>query len=164
MTDALDPVALLRALHDAGVRHIVVGGLAVSAHGYVRPSKDLDIVPDADRANLARLAQLLRDLGARQVGVGDLDPSEFPFDPTDPDDIAEGSNFRLHTRLGDLDVMQWLAGLEDDDAYGVLVTEAIEGELEGIPIRICGLRHLRAMKEAAGRPRDLDDLANLPEA
>jgi hypothetical protein len=42
MTDALNPEPLLRALHDAGVRHIIIGGFAANAHGVIRPSKDLD--------------------------------------------------------------------------------------------------------------------------
>jgi len=46
--DALDPEPLRRFLHESGVQHILVGGTAVAAHGYRRPSKDLDIVPAAD--------------------------------------------------------------------------------------------------------------------
>jgi hypothetical protein len=48
MTDALNPEPLLRALHEAGVRHIVIGGFAVNAHGVIGPSRDLDIVPDPE--------------------------------------------------------------------------------------------------------------------
>jgi hypothetical protein len=71
MTDALNPEPLLRALHEAGVQHIIIGGFAVNAHGVIRPSRDLDIVPNPDPANLKRLAALLADLGARHVGLGD---------------------------------------------------------------------------------------------
>ena len=38
MTDALNPEPLLRALHEAGVQHIIIGGFAVNAHGVIRPS------------------------------------------------------------------------------------------------------------------------------
>lgn len=164
MTDALNPEPLLRALHDAHIRYIVIGGFAVNAHGVIRPSKDLDIVPDPDPENLNRLAGLLADLGARHVGLGDLRPDEFPFDPTQPDDLRAGTNFRLETRLGDLDVMQWVAGIDEDPAYAALASESIEGQLDGIPLRVCGLDHLIAMKRAAGRPRDLDDLQRLGAA
>lgn len=63
MTDVLNPEPLLRALHEAGVKHIIIGGFAVNAHGVIRPAKDLDIVPDPDPANLRSLAALLADLG-----------------------------------------------------------------------------------------------------
>lgn len=161
MTDVLNPEPLLRALRDAGVEHIIIGGFAVNAHGVIRPSKDLDIVPDPDPANLRRLAALLADLDARHVGLADFDANEFPFDPTRAEDLQQGANFRLETRLGDLDIMQWVAGIDADPAYEALADASIHGELDGIPLRVCGLDHLISMKRAAGRPRDLDDLRRL---
>jgi hypothetical protein len=161
MTEVLNPEPLLRALHEAGVQHIIIGGFAVNAHGVIRPSKDLDIVPDPDPANLQRLAGLLADLDARHVGLGEMKAEEFPFDPTRSEDLRAGTNFRLETRLGDLDVMQWVAGIHAEPAYGALAAGAIEGELDGIPLRVCGLEDLIAMKRAAGRPLDLDDLRRL---
>jgi hypothetical protein len=164
VTEVLNPEPLLRALHDGGVRHVIIGGFAVNAHGVIRPSKDLDIVPDPDPANLARLAALLEDLDARHVGLGDFKPDEFPFDPTRLEDLQQGANFRLETRLGDLDIMQWVAGIDAEPAYDALAADSIEGELDGIPLRVCGFEHLIAMKRAAGRPRDLDDLQRLGAA
>lgn len=161
MSEALDPEPLLRALHERGVRHVIIGGFAVNAHGVIRPSKDLDIVPDPSPENLARLAALLGELEARHVGSGDFRVEEFPADPTKPEDLAAGTNFRLETRLGDLDVMQWISGIDEDPAYEALAESALEGELDGIPLRVCSLKHLIAMKRAAGRPRDLDDLQRL---
>jgi hypothetical protein len=161
MTEALNPEPLLRALHEAGVRHVVIGGFAVNAHGVIRPSRDLDIVPDPDPDNLRLLAQLLADIEARHVGLGDFHAGEFPFDPTRPEDLGGGANFRLETRLGDLDVMQWVAGIDTEPAYEALATDALSGELDGIPLRVCSREHLISMKRAAARPRDLDDLARL---
>jgi hypothetical protein len=60
--------------------------------------------------------------------------------------------------------MQWIAGIDVDNPYSELAAQAIEGMPANVPIRVCGLAHLRAMKQAAGRPRDLDDLRYLPEA
>ncbi len=72
-------------------------------------------------------------------------------------------SIRLHTDLGRLDVMQWLSGIKFDDPYGALDREAIESKIDDLPVRVCGLDHLRAMKRAAGRPRDLEDLKGLGE-
>ena len=91
---------LLLALLNANVRFVVIGGIAVGVHGYVRATKDLDIVPDPDFENLERLARLLSEIGAEHVGVDDFDTDEFPYDPTDPEQLAQGANFRLETVSG----------------------------------------------------------------
>ena len=157
----LDADALLRRLAEAEVRYIVVGGFAVIAHGVVRATKDLDICPDPVLDNLTRLARLLTELHAAQADTGDFLVHEMPYDATRPGDLAEGGNFRLTTALGDLDLLQWISGIEADQAYGALDAEATEVDWRGTPIRVCSLEHLRAMKVAAGRPQDLLDLANL---
>jgi hypothetical protein len=161
--DALDPEPLLRFLHERSVEYILIGGVAVAAHGYRRPSKDLDIVPAPSAGNLGRLAEALRTLNARPAELGDFAPSEMPADATRVEDLALGGNFRLETDLGALDVMQWISGVEGDELYAELAREALTFRLDEVPVRYCGLAHLRAMKRAAGRPRDLDDLAHLPE-
>lgn len=58
--------------------------------------------------------------------------------------------------------MQWISGVDADDLYHELDNEALTFELDDVPVRYCSLRNLRAMKAAAGRPRDLDDLQHLP--
>ena len=152
---------LLLALRHAQVGFIVIGGIAVGVHGYVRATKDLDIVPDPDPENLTRLAALLRELGAEHVGVGEFAADEFPYDPTDPEQLAQGANFRLETCLGPLDIMQWVAGIGSDPAYTTLAREAIKVPFRGERLLVCGLDHLRAMKMAAGREEDLRDLREL---
>lgn len=161
MSDALDPVPLLTYLHEREVEHIVVGGFAVNAHGFIRVTKDLDIVPRPTEANLVRLAKALRDLDATILDTGDFEPQELPMDPTVPADLAQGGNFCLLTRIGRLDVMQWLSGIEADDLYAEFDPNAVDGNVAGIPVRVCGLEHLLMMKRAAGRPKDLEDLQRL---
>lgn len=160
--DALDPEPLLRFLHEQGIEHILIGGVAVAAHGYRRPSKDLDIVPAPTPENLGRLAQALLAIHARPAELGDFDLEEMPADATNLEDLALGGNFRLDTDLGALDIMQWISGVDADNLYHELDSEALNFELDDIPVRYCSLRHLRDMKSAAGRPRDLDDLQHLP--
>jgi hypothetical protein len=161
MPDALDPLPLLKYLDEKEVEHIIVGGFAVNAHGFIRVTKDLDIVPRPTKENLTRLAEALRDLEATVLDSGDFEPQELPMDPKLPADLAQGGNFCLLTRIGRLDVMQWLSGIETEDLYAEFDPEAVDGNLHGIPVRVCGLEHLRTMKRAAGRPQDLEDLRQL---
>lgn len=156
-----EPDDLLIALTRTGVKFIVIGGVAVGVHGFVRATKDLDIVPDPDPANLERLAGLLKDIEAQHVGLGDLSPDEFPFDPTDPVQLGEGANFRLETKLGDMDIMQWVAGIDSELAYADLTLTALPVKFRDIEIRVCSLDDLLAMKRAAGRPQDLQDIERL---
>jgi hypothetical protein len=85
-----------------------------------------------------------------------------PEPPTRVEDLRQ--DLRLETRFGDLDIMQWVAGIETDPAYEQLAARAIAGEHDGIPLRVYGLDDLIAMKRATGRPRDLDDLQRLGAA
>ncbi len=154
---------LVGALHAAQVDYIVIGGFAVAAHGFVRATKDLNIVPSGDAANLERLAAVLRELGAELFGTDDFDPKEFPFDPLDPSQLAEGGNFLLLTRFGRLDMMQWVPGIEADQAYERLRRAAVPTELDGRPVLVCSREDLITMKRTAGRPQDLVDLRELGE-
>jgi hypothetical protein len=156
-----EPDDLLLALTNAQVEFIVIGGVAVGVHGFARATKDLDIVPAPTPENLERLARVLVELEAQHLGVGDFSPEEFPYDPTDPIQLAEGANFRLDTSHGPLDILQWVAGIETDLAYSELAPLAFSVTFRGTQIRVCDIDHLRAMKRAAGRPQDLEDLRQL---
>ncbi len=163
MTRPLDAAEWFRQLDAAGVAYVVIGGFAVIAHGVIRATKDIDVCPAPEPANLARLAGLLRRLNARQVDVEEFGAGEFPADPTVADDLALGGNFLVETDIGRLDIMQWVPGL-DEDAYGHLDPSAETAEAFGVSIRVASLTDPRRMKRAAGRPQDLQDLADLDAA
>lgn len=156
-----EPDDLLLALANAQVNFIVIGGVAVGVHGFARATKDLDIVPDPAPENMDRLARVLAEVNAQHVGVGDFSPEEFPYDPIDPVQLAEGANFRLDTSHGPLDIMQWVAGINADLAYSELAPHALPVQFRGTQVHVCSLDHLRAMKRAAGRPQDFEDLNRL---
>ncbi|MGN6373637.1 MAG: hypothetical protein ACTHM1_11735 [Solirubrobacteraceae bacterium] len=164
MQEALDPFPLLRFLQDRGVEHIIVGGFAVNAHGFIRATKDIDIVPDPQPKNLTTLAEALRDLNATIVGADDFEPEELPMDPTRADDLLQGGNFCVATALGRVDVMQWLDGLDTEHLYAKLQPDALESDIDGLKVRVCSLEHLLAMKRVAGRVQDLEDIRHLEGA
>lgn len=147
--------ALLAALHEREVRFVVIGGVAVGAHGYVRATEDLDLVPDPDPANLKLLTAALVALDSTLPTV-----EGRPFDPDkDGAVIIRGGNVTAD-RLGGLDVVQRLRGVP---TYAELAEDAVESDLLGIPVRVCSLGRLREMKRALGRAQDRADLENLPE-
>ncbi len=101
-----DLAGLLRALNEGGVDFVVIGGIAVSAHGTVRATEDLDIVPDPNKENLDRLADLLVSLEARLT----LRSTQL-FGLAERSALHRGRNPTTTTRLGDLDIVQRVPGV-----------------------------------------------------
>lgn len=156
----LDIQGILEQLHEAGVEYIVIGGVAVGFHGYVRATKDLDVVPAPDRGNLERLVSVLRELDAELDGAGDFEAAELP-DPLDAETLALGGNWVLQTRLGRFDVMQWIG---DAELWSMLSPSVVAVEMDGVPVKVAGYDDLVALKKQAARPSDLEDLRRLREA
>ncbi|HVD41522.1 MAG TPA: nucleotidyltransferase [Solirubrobacterales bacterium] len=155
----LDIQAILQRLVEGKVEFLLIGGVAVGYHGHVRATKDVDVVPAPDRENLERLAQVLRDLEAEIEGAEDFEEGELP-DPLDPSTLELGGNWVLATRLGRLDVMQWIG---DAALWEDLSPRALEDSIGGLPIKIVSYEDLVKLKELAGRPEDLADLQRLRE-
>jgi predicted nucleotidyltransferase len=156
----LDIQTILRELVDGGVEFLLIGGIAVSYHGHVRATKDVDVVPDPTPENLERLAGVLRGLEAQVEGADDFEESELP-NPFDPGALELGGNWVLLTRLGRLDIMQWIG---DNPLWQQLSPGAIEDQIADLPVKIVSFEDLVRLKELAGRPEDLADLQKLREA
>lgn len=156
----LDIRGILAELTREDVEFLIIGGVAVGFHGYVRATKDVDIVPAPDPQNLERLTQVLRGLDAQIEGAEDFENEELP-DPLDPEALALGGNWVLRTRLGRFDIMQWIG---EDELWGKLSPAAIEAEIDGLPIKVVSYKDLVALKEMANRPEDLTDLQRLRQA
>lgn len=144
---------LLGRLTDAEIRFVLVGGLAVNAWGYMRGTRDVDLVPDPDRENLAKLDALLRELeGKVDVGGRLLDTGAITTF------LRNGDRTLVRTALGEVDVLQ---GLPQVPPYAQLAEKATEIDLDGLVVRVCSLEHLLEMKRAGDRHRDRDDLEAL---
>jgi hypothetical protein len=148
--------SLLAVLHEHEVAFVVIGGVAVGAHGFIRATEDLDVVPDPDPDNLSRLVAALEVLGTTLPTVGGR-----AFQTTaDGSVVRRGGNVTAMTSFGGLDIVQRARGVP---GYSQLIEDAVESDLLGIPVLICSLARLRAMKRAQDREQDRADLANLPE-
>ncbi len=145
------PERIVAALNASDVAYVIVGGLAVAAHGVVRATRDLDLVPDPSAENLERLASVLSDLGAEHPIDGALTGAA----------LARPVSFKLRTQHGDVQVLNRMPAVP---AHSHLRPTALSVDLGGGAIApICSLTDLRAMKLASGRPRDLVDVAELDE-
>ena len=144
---------LLGALHDGGVDFILVGGVAARAHGSARITQDVDVSYSRAEPNLARLVAALAPLRPYLRGA----PTGLPFDWSVAT-LRAGLNFTLTTAAGDLDLLGEIAG---GGRYEDLLPHTIAVTVFGREIRLLDLPWLIRVKRAAGRPKDLEVIAEL---
>jgi predicted nucleotidyltransferase len=150
---ATDFPALINLLAAGGVEFIVIGGVAATIHGSAHITVDLDVLYRRTPENIQRLAAALAPIQPYLRGA----PVGLPF-TFDAATITRGLNFTLQTTLGDIDLLGEVAG---GGTYDRLAPEAETAALEGHTFRCVSLRRLIALKRAAGRPKDLNMIAEL---
>jgi hypothetical protein len=142
-----DFLEMLSALCGAGVEFIVVGAHALAAHGVPRATGDLDIWVRRGGENADRVLAALRVFGA-------------PLSDLSPDDLSRpGTVFQIGVSPCRIDILTAITGVEWEDAW----PRRLELLLEGIRVPVLGRDDFIANKRAAGRPKDLADLALLGE-
>jgi hypothetical protein len=149
------PLGLLERLAASGTDFVLIGALAVVAHGHIRTTRDVDITYATDQPNLDRLGAVLVDLDARLRGVAEV----VPFVP-DGGTLRAAELLTLDTVHGPLDLLASPPGApryEDLKAHADLI------DVAGHEVAVASVRDLVAMKRAAGRPRDLEDIAALEQ-
>ena len=147
--------ALLRLLTDNQVEFIIVGGAAATAHGSARLTLDLDVVYNRGRENIARIFNALRPIQPYLRGA----PAGLPFEWS-AETLAKGLNFTLITTLGALDLLGEIVG---GGSYDQLVPETIIVDVGGVHCKCLSLERLIKVKRAAGRPKDLEAVAELEQ-
>lgn len=144
---------LLSALHKADVQFIVVGGIAATAHGSARVTQDIDVSYARDDGNIDRLVRALRPLKPYLRGA----PAGLPFEWS-ARTIRAGLNFALTTTAGDIDLLGEIVG---GGRYQDLAAHTVTVSLYGHDTKILDLPWLIRVKRAAGRPKDLEVIAEL---
>jgi hypothetical protein len=145
---------ILVALADQRVEFVVIGGIAVQAHGYIRGTHDVDIIVKATTLNLSRLSEALVELEAELRTPGTLKLA-------DPQQLRRAPLIPVITRAGPLDVLNVEHVAGGPRSYDALRDAAIEVDLRGRAIAVAGLSDLIRMKRAAGRQQDLMDIEAL---
>ena len=144
---------LLMALHDAHVEFIIVGGVAARAHGSSRLTDDLDVSYARSPANLARLVTALAPFTPYLRGA----PPGLPFDWSVAT-LSAGLNFTLSTTTGAIDLLGEITG---GGGYDALLPQTITISAFGLELQLLDLPWLIRVKRAAGRPKDLEVIAEL---
>ena len=145
--------ALLETLARGGVDNILIGGVAATLHGSARLTLDVDVVYSRAPENVARLVRALAPHQPYLRGA----PEGLPF-AWDEATVRAGLNFTLTTAIGDLDLFGEVTGGGD---YGALLPHTVELALYGFEVRCLDLPTLIRVKRAAGRPKDLEAIAEL---
>lgn len=144
---------LLEALCSRRVDCILIGGVAARIHGSARFTQDLDLVYSRSPRNLERLVEALADFQPYPRGA----PPGLPF-RWDVQTLRMGLNFPLVTTLGDIDLLGEVPG---GGGFEALLEHSVTVEVLGLTCRCVDLPTLIRLKKAAGRPRDLEAIAEL---
>ena len=148
--------SLVSALHSAGVRYLVAGGLAVNAHGYLRFTRDIDIVLQLSRGNIEAAFAALARIGYR------------PIVPISAAEFADAGKRSSWEREKGMTVLNFWSEQHRDTPVDVFVTEPFDFEAEfgralvkplgPVEVRFVSIPSLIRMKELAGRPQDKIDI------
>jgi predicted nucleotidyltransferase len=136
----LDIEGLLKSLNAHSVRYVVIGATAFPVHGYARATLDLDLFIEPTAENAARAREALVAFG---YDMSDVSADEM---------LAKKVLIRQY--LIETDLHPFVKGASFDEVWAGRVEDRI-GET---PVPFAGLHDLIRMKEAAGRPKDLEDL------
>jgi len=152
---------LFKALNDAGIRYIVVGGLAVVLHGHARLTADVDLMVDLDDEQARKTVDALVELGLR------------PRVPVNPIDFADRSIregwirdrgmqvFSLYDPANPMRVVDLF--VDHPVPFEELWTRSVEFELESTTVRVVSIPDLIRLKRLAGRPQDQVDIERLED-
>jgi hypothetical protein len=136
-----------------GVDFIVIGGAAATIHGSARVTRDLDIVYRRTPENMRRMVDALSPHSPYLRGA----PAGLPF-RWDAETLRRGLNFTLTTSIGDLDLLGEVTGGGNFEA---LLPHSSPVQVFGIECLCLNLDKLIQVKRAAGRPKDLEAIAEL---
>ncbi len=136
----------LKLLDAHQVEYLLIGGYAVSYHGYPRATVDMDIWIALQPANAERIVAVLKEFG---FDLPELSPELF---------LKEWQVIRLGVPPVRIELATTVSGVNFNECYAERLTDI----LDGVKVNLISLKHLKINKKASGRHQDLADLENLP--
>ena len=152
--------AIIRALNEAGVRYLIVGGLAVVAHGYLRFTADVDLIVDLHEDNLRRALAALQSLGYHpRLPV----PIEQLLDADTRTRWIREKGMKVFSLISPQHQRTDVDLFVDDPigferAYADSIRVEVAPNVDGVFV---ALDDLFILKTQASRPRDLEDINQL---
>jgi uncharacterized nucleotidyltransferase DUF6036 len=144
------PERIFAALAEAEADYVTVGAMAMTAHGVVRATLDVDIIPSTEAASLKRLASAIRSLAGTPYGE--------PGTEVTAELLARDANMRFDTEAGQLDV---LCSDQYRRIYPELRARAEMIDMGGLIVPVASRNDLIRLKAGSGRDRDLLDIGDL---
>ncbi len=150
---------VLRALNDADINYVIVGGVATLLHGHLRVTADVDLVISLDPVNVARTLDVMRVLNLRPRLP--LDPAGFA-DPVQRRHWVRERGMMVFSFFDPTNATTGVDFFADDDIDFVgLKTRSEIKTLGPLAVRVCSLDDLIAMKTVTGRAIDRQDVEAL---
>lgn len=150
---------LFKALNDANVEYVIVGGLATILHGYARLTADIDLVINLDPQEAVKAIKAITGIGLKPRLP--VDPMLFTDEAVRESWINDKnmlvfSFFQPENPLLILDVF-----VREPFPFQQMAQRAVSMDLGGITVPVCAISDLIAMKQKAGRAKDLEDIKYL---
>ena len=136
----------LQCLNARDVQYLIVGGHAVSFHGYPRFTHDIDVVVIPELENARALLGALQDFGFGSISLS-------------AEDFTRPVTVALGRAPHQIDIMTYIKGVEIGEAW----QRRAQGLLDGVVVSLISKLDLIANKRAVGRPEDLADIARLQD-
>jgi hypothetical protein len=133
-------------LNSNKVEYLIVGGYAVSYHGYPRSTGDMDIWLAMSSENAAKITRVLKEFGFDRELL-----SEDLF-------LEKNKVIRIGLPPIRIEILTSISGVEFSECYNCRISDTVDG----VEVNFINLDDLKKNKKAAGRHRDLGDLENLP--
>ena len=156
-------IEIIKVLYDSGARYLVVGGIAVNAHGYMRLTVDVDLLIQLDAPNVLKALRALGTLGYR------------PSIPVTFEDFADAARREKWIAEKDMKVLKLFSDAHRETGIDIFASDPIGFDeafqrihhyplADNVEVPVCSYEDLVKLKLLASRPKDLFDLDRLRKA